>query len=321
MSEALHNRPGLNGSEAAIAWAYARFGGDVEACGVLAADAGRPLRAIVSDVTKLSDDERAQLVEAWRQQDRRWDSLDELSARLESSRVATRAEQMASQWREALLRVVAGPSRKPVPWHACSVRTRRAVVWLALRSFRDELADERAELRGETGFDLVQLAQMAPRERNDWIRQLGVFQLVELTREQDRRSMARLRRALRGDDRAWFDACLEQERDIDRLERGRLRELFVSVSRQEPDLSARLSHLGLYTLAASAGGRFARKLRHVGSRLPTTLQTLLLHYHRIERERALADLAPLVRGSLNLFVDRRMAFVESTRPRLEVSND
>ncbi|QDG53343.1 hypothetical protein FIV42_22120 [Persicimonas caeni] len=308
MTQELEFRPGLTSSEAAIAWAYARFGGEVDACDVLDGDAAKPVREVVKRVLEAPVDERARIVETWRRQDRRWDSLDELAKRLDDADIDDWAAGLGPRWKNALMRQLGRVRGKPCPWHDNSVRTRRAIVWLTLGPLRDAVKGGRAELIARSGFDLEHLVQMARGEREAWIRQLGVFQLVELTREQDRRSLARLRRALREEDRAWFDACSRYERDIDRIERGHLREFFLAISRQEPDLTARLLHLGLYTIAASSGERFAPKLRSVASRLPSTFETLLLHYHRGQQRTAAPTLAPTMRGSITLFVERRAEY-------------
>lgn len=301
------HRPGLNSSEAAIAWAYARFGGDPDACGMLDADASKPVREVVERVLEGPVDERARLVETWRRQDRRWDSLDELARRLDDAEVDDHATRLSPRWRNALMRLLGRDRTDVCPWHDNSIRTRRAIVWLTLGPLRNAVKGGRFELVSRDGFDLEQLVQMQADKREDWIRWLGVFQLVELAREQDRRSLARLRRALREEDREWFDTCMRNERDIERIERGHLREFFVSISRQEPDLTARLLHLGLYSTAASAGGRFAHKLASVASRLPKTFETLLMHYHRGQQRTALPTLAPTIRRSIDLYVERRAA--------------
>jgi hypothetical protein len=307
VSETSQKRGGLNTSEAAIAWAYARFGGDVAACGVLEGDAAKAVRAVTEPVLTASDQEQAQLVEMWRGEDRAWDSLEQVVSRLEPADVESQAEHMSPRWQNALRRIVGAgdQKRRKCPWHDNSVRTRRAIVWLALGSLRRQVVVERGELEADQGFDLEHLVDMAPIEREAWIRQLGVFQLAELARKQDRRSLVRLRRALQANDRAWFDACIKRERDVDRLERGRVRELFLSISRQEPDLTVRLLHLGLYSVAASAGTRFAERLASVAKRLPSTLETLLGYYHRLDQRDAPSSLAPAVRRSLDDYVQRR----------------
>lgn len=297
------DRPGLNASEAAIAWAYARFGGDPKACEVLAGDAGAAVRALVDPVLDADERERDRLVEHWRRQDRRWDSLDALVERLPCEEVTRVASLAAPRWRRALERISGRAHDGPYPWHDNSVRTRRAIVWLAVGALREAAAVERPELRCARGFDLDMLVEMASVEREEFIRHLGVFQLAELARHQDRRSLVRLRRALHDDDRGWFDACIRREREVERVERSRLRELFLAVSRQEPDLTARLLHLGLYSISAASGVRFGAKLRHVAAQLSPTLETLLLHYQRLDADSP-AGLAPAFRRALDEYADR-----------------
>jgi hypothetical protein len=303
----------LSTSEAAIAWAFARFGGDPDACGVLEGDAAKAVRAVAEPVLDATDQERASLVEMWRRDDRRWDSLEQVVKRLGPEDVQQEAAYLSPRWQNALSHIVgsADSNDKTCPWHDHSVRTQRAIVWIALRDLRSHVIVERDDLETDKGFDLGHLVGMSPLDREMWIRQLGVFQLAELARDQDRRSLVRLRRALQAEDRAWFDRCIKHKRDIDRLERGRMRELFLSISRQEPDLTVRLLHLGLYSIAASAGIRFAERLRSVSTRLPDTLETLLGYYHRLDRRDASASLAPAVRRSLNDYVERRVEDTEA----------
>ncbi len=309
MSATALTRPGLNASEAAIAWAYARFGGDPQACEVLGGDAGRAVRAVIDSPLQLDDAERRRLVERWRDEDRRWDRLEALAERLDPDVVERAQVKMSPRWRRALERIRHKGGRR-APWHDNSVRTRRAIVWLALGELRTSVRAERPELRATEGFGVALLVDMDPSSRERFIRELGVFQLAELARNQDRRSLVRLRRALRGEDRAWFDECMRQERDVDRRERARLRELFLAVSRQEPDLTARLAHLGLYSVAAACGQRFAVELAGVAARLPSTLETLVMHYHRLDAQAA-SSLAPMFRRALDLFVERRAAATQS----------
>lgn len=304
MSDLDQSRAGLNASEAAIVWAYARFGGDPEALDVLESDAAKSIRKVVEPLLEVDEAQRISLVERWRGEDRRWDCLEELIDRVDGDTLDREAVCMPPRWQQALERITGRRDFKECPWHDNSVRTRRAIVWLALAPFRTYVPYHRPELRERGGFDLDALVDMQPLEREDFIRRLGVFQLAELARQQDRRNLARLRRALDTGDRRWFDECIRRERSIERLERGRLRELFLAVSRQEPDLSARLLHLGLYSMAAGAGERFSAKLQSVAEQLPSALRTLLLHYHRCEMSSGTSTLAPAFRSALDEFVSR-----------------
>lgn len=320
MNQSTPPRPGLNQSEAAIAWAYARFGGDVEALTVLQDDSAGLLGTCISELPEEDEAERTRVVELWREQDRRWDNYEAMAFRLSSEKLEAYASQMDPRWKAATKRLVARSGRQ-LPWHDNSVRTRRAIVWLALRGLREEMALERPELRDRAGLDLVGLAAMSPPERDDFVRQLGVFQLAELAREQDRRNLVRLRRALQAEDRDWFDDCICREREMERAEKGRIRELFLAVSRQEPDLAARLMHLGLYSLAAAAGARFAPELRSIARRLPTTMRTLLLHYHGIDLESAPGSLGPAFRHAVVEYMRRRRGEQADASSPEEVSHD
>ncbi|MFP4598348.1 MAG: hypothetical protein ACOC9W_01045 [Persicimonas sp.] len=304
MSQLDESRAGLNASEAAIAWAYGRFGGDPEAIDVLEADAAKSIRKVVEPLLEADEAQRISLVERWRGEDRRWDCIEELIDRVDGDALGREAACMPPRWQQALERITNRSDFKECPWYDNSVRTRRAIVWLTAAPLGKYVPLRRPELRERGGFELDALVDMQPLEREDFIRRLGVFQLAELARQQDRRNLARLRRALDIGDRRWFDECIRRERSIERLERGRLRELFLAVSRQEPDLGARLLHLGLYSMAAGAGERFSAKLQSVAEQLPSALCTLLLHYHRCEISSGTSALAPAFRGALDEFVSR-----------------
>jgi hypothetical protein len=286
-----------------VAWACLRFGEGVEALEALEGDAARAVRRVVEPLADADDAERGRVVEQWRRQDRRWDSPEEWIVYADRDAVTRQTDAMSARWTRALEHLFEDRSRSPRGGH--SVRTARAIVAIATRPLRETVNRRRPELRVDDGFDFDLLSRMESHPRQVFLRRLGVFQLAELARKQDRRSLVRLRRALEPDDRGWFDECIRRERDVERLERVRLRELFLAVSRQEPDLVARLLHLGLYTIAAAAGKRFSSELEQVARQLPSTLRTLLLHYHRADLKVSMASLAAACRRALDEFVARR----------------
>ena len=307
MNQHSPDRVGLNSAEAAIAWAYARWGGDLDALEAIGGDAGRALRPVVEEVLNLDDQQRAQLVESWRRRDRRWDGPQAIASRLNSQESERLSKRCAGRWRRAFERLAGTERNRACPWSEKSLRTRRAIARITLREVPEAVLETRPDLCEDCprGFGFVQLAELGGPQRDDLIRQLGLFQLAELVRHQDRRNLARLRHSLGPADRQWFDHCIVAGRQADRHERGRLRELFVAVSRQEPDLIARLMHLGLYSIAAAAGQRFSMRVRKVARRLPASMRTLLLHYHGVETGPTRQCAGPVFRASLDEFVSRR----------------
>ncbi|MFW5968085.1 MAG: hypothetical protein ACOCV2_11235 [Persicimonas sp.] len=310
MSEKTPTRGGLNASEATIAWAYAHLGGDREALDLLDADAAADLRAAVDPLEELAQNERLNLAERWRREDRRWESREELVATLDAATVERERAQMAPHWRRVVDQVL--DKRRRVRAAPHNVRVRRAVVAIALGFVRPAASTYRTDLRDESGFDPALLVDMEAAERRCFVRRLGVFELSELAQRQDRRQVVRLHRSLPVEDRPFFNACMKRNRDTERLERGRLREVFLSASRREQDLGRRLLHLGAYVIAAGAGVRFAARLDAVAARIGGDLGDLLRHYHLRDAEAGLPHLEAAFRRSLDAYVAHLDASTSST---------
>lgn len=298
------SRRGLNAPEAAIAWAYARFGGKLEATQVLAADAAGDVGRAVESLEALDEDERDTLVERWRRQDRRWTNLEGLAQRVGASSLRSERAAMSPRWQRALDLLTGDRRSERPPWHDKRVRIRRAIVALVVDPLREHVTPERPELQGRTGFDPACLLEMEPQQRERFIRRLGVFQLAALADDQDRRQIARLRRSLPAQDRDWFDECMRRDRPIEGRERSRLREVFLAASRQEPDLGGRMIHLGVYSIAAAAGMRFGNRLERVAERLSGALRALLSHYHLLDAEAGLPTLEAAFRRGLDEYAAR-----------------
>jgi hypothetical protein len=152
------------------------------------------------------------------------------------------------------------------------------------------------------------LVEMPHEELHAFIRQLGVYQLAELSYRQPRRSLVRLRQRLLPEDRDWFDLCVFGGEHLEDDERGRLRKLFSAVSNQGTDMPTYLAHIGLYSIAVATSARFAHKLRRILGQLPDATANSL----RIYNQRAAG--APLVlsgqlRVTMDEFVARRRAYL------------
>lgn len=273
-------RPGLNAAEAATAWAIAHFGGDIQACQRLQGGIGELIRAVAEPVMGLESQEKFQVLERWRDQDRAWDRLDGLLADCPEPPPPEPSSQSERRWARAYALVRTGARGDGRPWRRARSRTRRAVEWLAIGERRESIPMPRPELRARQGFDVRGLGEMSPNELKQFFRQLGVYQLAELSHQQPRRSLVRLRQRLLPADRLWFDYCAFHSKHLDDEARARIHRLFGGISSQGAVMVTYLTQLGLYSVAVATQTRFRHPMRHILAELPGDVAQQLDKFNR-----------------------------------------
>src|SRR5690554_1497641 len=277
---ATYMRPGLNSAEAATAWALLHFGGDIQACNRLQGGIGELIRAVAEPVLELQNHEQFQVLERWREEDRAWDRLDDLLAECETAQTPDVTSQVDPRWANAYALVRDGAKGRERPWRRAHSRTRRAVEWLAIGDRRESIPMLRPELRAREGFDMRALGEMSRNELKLFIRQLGVYQLAELSHQQPRRSLVRLRQRLLPADRVWFDYCAFHSTHIDDEARARIHKLFGGISSQGSVMVTYLTQIGLYSVAVATQTRFRHPMRHILAELPSDFAQQLDKFNR-----------------------------------------
>lgn len=307
-------RGGLNPSEAAIAWALVHFGGNLEACQRLEGEVGGLIRGVAEPAVALQEAQRFQLVERWREEDRRWDRLDWLVDGVDPTLVQTRLGPGEARWSRAyeLIRLRTRGRRRP--WRGARARTRRAVEWLATEVARDLIIPVRPELRAHQGFDLEQLIGLSVAEFTMYARWLGVHQLIELSCRQSRRSVVLLRQQFEVCDHAWFDHCYRRGAQLAEEERARLRLLFNAVGGPKDGLAHYITRVGLYSMAAASVQRFGQKLRYVLSQLPAQCAAELNHQLQCVERAVQVDMTWQLWRQLDEYVRQREEFLITTQP-------
>jgi|GEM_PF-4718276 len=289
MSEGAHNsgaqlgsflRPGLNAAEAATAWAVVHFGGDIQACSRLQGGIGELIQAVAEPVLALDSRAQFQVLERWRDEDRAWDRLDGLLAGCEDAQPPEPSSQSEQRWASAYALIRTGAKGGARPWRRAQSRTRRAVEWLAIGERRESIPMPRPELRAREGFDVRGLAEMSRNELKLFFRQLGVYQLAELSHQQPRRSLVRLRQRLLPADRLWFDYCAFHSKHIDDEARARIHRLFGGISSQGAVMVTYLTQIGLYSVAVATQTRFRHPMRHILAELPSDFAQQLDKFNR-----------------------------------------
>lgn len=292
-----YQRSGLNSAEAATAWAMLHFCGDLQACDRLQGGIGARIREVAEPVLAL--DERAQfkVLERWREEDRAWDRLDDLVSHCDSPPAVNPRPEDARWLRAYALIRDAAPGRTR-PWRSAHSRTRRAVEWLAVEDRRATIPIFRPELRARKGFDCVELGEMSRVELQLYIRQLGVYQLAELSHQQPRRNLVRLRQRLLAADRGWFEHCLFCSKHVDAEFRARMRKLFGGISAEGAMLVSYLLKIGVYSVAVATHSRFRHQMRHIRRELPPPYAEQLM-----KLEHRAAKLPVMVSAQWQVMVD------------------
>lgn len=272
------NRGGLSASEAAIAWAILRFSDGFEAAEYLESTAPQKLERLFSELGELSEGARQEVVECWREQDRRWERADQnleaVDLRFESA-VSAPAE---AAWARAYQLVADKAAARERPWRRASVRARRAVERIATEHLAAFIRAPRPELRAADYFDVSLLGELKAVERHDLLRRIGVFYLAELSYQQSERALARLRSRLVPADSAWFDYCVLHGGHLEMSGRARLKLLFSQVHEFSADLNAYLRAVALYSIAIAFARRDAQKIRWVLRELEPSLEVQFSGY-------------------------------------------
>jgi len=280
------DRRGLNEAEAAIARAAVASGVSSDLLEGLEPGAARALCSLVEEFEDAAEEWRREVVEVW----------DERRVRTESTRDET--IEANGPW-AAVLRRFRGDDTS-VEWIE-SGRMRRALGGLVRQEFLDRPpAPERRLSEDPEHFDAV--VRMDADTFRELVTDFGVFQAARLLRDRNRRRIARVARQLSGARRELFLDALQYERDVERRELARLREVFVTLSEHYEKLSDRLEELGLYAVARAASRRFRRRIVRLSEQLPEELGARLVRYYRMSYASTRRGVGWHMRDSLEAFL-------------------
>jgi hypothetical protein len=174
---------------------------------------------------------------------------------------------------------------------------------------REELADDWLELEtsevlrstDSTHFDT--LLDLEASEFRQLAGDFGAYQLVALLREKNRRRAVRVAAKLGERRRELVVGALDREYTADRVERTRIREVFVALGRGAKTFRERVAHLGLYSIARAAGTRYRRRIVELTERLPRELAGDLRRYYRRARASSRRGAGRHFREALERFLE------------------
>jgi hypothetical protein len=294
------DRAGLTDEEAALLWAVGRFGGGAALLAGLGEEVSQALAPRVAAVAGLEEAARAELLEGWEIEDRLIVDPGVAWAQAGDAGRATQARRLDARWQG----VVAGGVRHEGgegPQAAPDGGVRRLAMRLALAELVAERSRRRVELiGGGAELDPGWFGGVVAGRLTVVLMRVGVFQLVESLRAHDRRDLARLLKELPEPHRGWALADLKHARTLDPMERARVLEVFVAMSKRHERWEARTLHAGLYFVAASAGRRLASRLSGLSGKLPGAYEEAMWEYHRALVAGSRRALPPLVRRSLGI---------------------
>lgn len=151
---------------------------------------------------------------------------------------------------------------------------------------RRELADEWREIEASEvlwsddpgHFDI--LLEVETEGFRRLVGDFGAYQFVALLREKNRRRAVRVAAKLGEHRRALVVDALDRDYEANRVERKRIREVFVALGRRAETFRERVTHLGLYSIARAAGTRYRGRVAELVDRLPRELAGELRRYYR-----------------------------------------
>ncbi len=128
----------------------------------------------------------------------------------------------------------------------------------------------------------------------------GVYQLALLFEPENRRRVARTAGKLGARRRRLMMEALDREGR--RVERARVREVFVTLSERVEGFRARVEHLGIYAIACAAGRRYRGRVVRLVERLPGELGRPLRRYYRLSQVSSRCGVGRRFRASLEEFL-------------------
>jgi hypothetical protein len=75
--------------------------------------------------------------------------------------------------------------------------------------------------------------------------------------------------------------CLNRDRELERVELVRIREVFVTFSKYYDDFQQRITQLGLYSVACASGYRYRDRIAWLAERVGSKRQRRLRRYYRL----------------------------------------
>ena len=288
----MSKRQGTSEAEAALVWAAAKFGASEEMFASLEPASREAARASWRAITSSpSGEEREQVLETWAALDRENERPEVLLSSLDKTRLDYQLSKMDARWLRLARAILAGEETlgccvEDPGARAAVAKIASAEVLVARRPARTDLTLD-PELG--IGFDVAHLWQWSPESLELLFVRIGTMQLAESWRRLDRRQLARLLRGMQ--DRQmleWVRRDLAVEREADRVELTRLREVISGLSRHFNDQRELALHLGMFFLGVAAGRRHAQRIDVLSRTLPTHLSNALRGYaaqtHRSSRQ-------------------------------------
>lgn len=286
----MSKRQGTSEAEAALVWAVAKFGGSEDLFASLEPASRGAARSSWRSISALrGGEEKDNILSEWARADLHHESPEVLLASLDKTRLDYQLSRMDARWLrlarathaggDVLQKCVADPGARAVV-----AKITAAEVLVARRPARDDLT-----LDPELGFDVAHLWSWSPESLERLFVRVGTLQLAESWRRLDRRQLARLLRAMKDRQmQTWVREDLAIEREADRVEITRLREVISGLSKHFTDQRELALHLGMFYVGVAAGRRHAQRIEVLARGLPTHLSNTLRGYaaqtHRSSRQ-------------------------------------
>ena len=267
-------RGGTSESEAAIAWAAARFGGSRELFDGLEAPSRLATREAWQGAAELGQAEREQLLAHWQREDTLAEDPHQLLSQLDEARQNFLLSQLDARW----LSLARGVLRGGALGESCA-SPQHPTAKLVTCEVLMERRPARHDLVQAAPSDLATLWAYPLAELHLIFARFGAMQLAESWRRLDRRQLVRVMRTIEDEDlRAWIRQDLVCERDVSGAEAARLREVITGMSRRFPSHRKLATHTGLFFLAVAAGRRHALRLEVLARQLDATHANALRAY-------------------------------------------
>jgi len=161
----------------------------------------------------------------------------------------------------------------------------------------------REELISDEPHSYDRLLELSTRRFRAMLPKLGIFQLAELLRGRNRRRLARVMRKLSAPLQQLLVDCLNRDRELERVEEVRIREVFVTVSKYYDDFEQRVTQLGLYSVACASGYRYRDRVEEWADRLPAKWERRLRRFYRLTYSSTRRGVGKEFRASLEEFLE------------------
>lgn len=277
-------RKGVNVAESSLLRAVAEHGGEADLANFIEPGPAKALRPILERLEELDEEAREELTHEWVYLERQSDRHERKPGRKDDRWVRARR----SWYRD----------EAPFEWiDSEEMKT-------GLRRVFDERSSGRLpeQLLSDDPHHFDRLLGLELDAFRELVADFGVFQLAELVRQKNRRRIARVVKKLSESQRKKLLDALTRERECDRIEKIRIREVFVTLSDHFDSFDQRVFELGLYSVACASGYRFRRRLEQLSEQLPDRLAQKLRRYYRLAHSTTRRGVGRHFRAALETFL-------------------